>query len=92
MTRFQESKIIRPLPKGQITIPAPIRRALGISDSSLLEIALEGERIVITKLERSVNVSPRLYSDEEIAEFLAEDEISADTAERVRGLMRAGLV
>lgn len=92
MPRSREPKIVRPLPKGQITIPAAIRRALDITDSSLLEIAIEGQRIVISKLDRSAGVSPRLYSDEEVAEFLAEDEITPDTAARVRQLMRAGLV
>jgi hypothetical protein len=34
----------------------------------------------------------RVYSDEEIDEFLAEDAITPETADRVRALMRAGLV
>lgn len=36
--------------------------------------------------------APRVYSDAEIAEFLTEDRISPETAERVRELMRAWLV
>lgn len=66
--------------------------ALGITDCSLLEIALEGERIVISKLDPPAELAPRLYSDAGIAEFLAEDRISQETAERVRELMRAGPV
>ena len=92
MPHTQRRRIIRPLPKGQITIPIAIRRELDITESSLLEIALEGERIVISKLDPSGDLAPRLYSDAEIAEFLAEDRISPETAERVRELMRAGLV
>ena len=36
----------------QITIPAEIRRALGIKEGELLEVQLEGDRIVIQRLRR----------------------------------------
>lgn len=85
-------KVVRPLPKGQITIPVAIRRALGITESSLLEIGLDGERIVFSKLDHIGDSSLRLYSDEEIAEFLEEDRITPEIAQRVRDLMQAGLV
>lgn len=35
----------------QVTIPAEIRRALGIREGDLLEVRLEGERIVLEKAE-----------------------------------------
>jgi len=35
----------------QVTIPAEIRRALGIREGDLLEVRLEGGRIVIEKAE-----------------------------------------
>jgi len=35
----------------QVTIPAEIRRVLGIKEGDLLEVRLEGERIVIEKPE-----------------------------------------
>ena len=92
MARNPTSKIVRPLPKGQITIPATIRRALGIDESSLLEVALEGDKIVISKLGLQPQANFRVYSDAEIAAFLEEDKITPETAERVRELMRAGLV
>jgi hypothetical protein len=61
-------------------------------DSSLLEVSLEGERIIISNLEVASEKGFRVYSDAEIAEFLEEDRISPEAAERVRKLMRAGLV
>ncbi|HYU19350.1 MAG TPA: AbrB/MazE/SpoVT family DNA-binding domain-containing protein [Chloroflexota bacterium] len=85
-------KVVRPLAKGQITIPVAIRRALGITESSLLEVSLRGDKIVISKLAAQPDESFRIYSDEEIEEFLVEDKISPTTAERVRELMRSGLV
>lgn len=36
----------------QITIPAEIRKALGIRVGELLEVHLEGDRIVLKRLER----------------------------------------
>lgn len=90
MPESATAKVVRPLAKGQITIPIAIRRALGITESSLLEVRLEGNKIVISKLEP--DGSFRVYSDDEIAEFLEEDKITPEIADRVRELMRAGLV
>ncbi|MBM2812309.1 MAG: SpoVT / AbrB like domain protein [Chloroflexi bacterium] len=92
MARDTTIKIVRPLQKGQITIPIAIRRALNITESSLLEIALRDDKIVISKLGVEQGQAFRVYSDEEIAEFLAEDKIAPETAQRVRELMGAGLV
>ncbi|MFA4646614.1 AbrB/MazE/SpoVT family DNA-binding domain-containing protein [Pyrococcus kukulkanii] len=36
----------------QITIPAEIRRALGIKEGELLEVYLEGDKIIIRRFER----------------------------------------
>ncbi len=37
---------------GRIVVPVEFRRALGIGDHDLVEISLEGDRIVMVKLER----------------------------------------
>ncbi len=37
---------------GRIVVPVEFRRALGIGDHDLVEISLEGDRIVLLKLER----------------------------------------
>lgn len=36
-------KIVKPLPKGQVTIPAVIRKKLGISRETYLKFVLEGD-------------------------------------------------
>ncbi|WP_099211540.1 AbrB/MazE/SpoVT family DNA-binding domain-containing protein [Thermococcus henrietii] len=36
----------------QITIPAEIRKALGIREGELLEVSIEGDRIVLRRLRR----------------------------------------
>lgn len=38
---------------GRIVVPVEFRRALGIGDHDLVEISLEDDRIVMTKLEQS---------------------------------------
>ena len=83
---------VLPVAKGRITIPAAMRKALGIPASSLVELRVEDNSIVISKLNVPPEGSFYVYSDEEIAAFLEEDKITAETSERVRELMRAGLV
>lgn len=46
----QTHTILRPRANGQITIPAAIRRALGITESSFLDVRLEDDRIVISRI------------------------------------------
>jgi len=58
----------------QITIPAEIRRALGIKEGELLEVQLEGDRIVIQRLrrERKRLKLGRNLTPEEIEESIEE--------------------
>lgn len=81
------SKIVKPLPKGQVTIPAEFRRRLGIDESTLLNITLTGDRLEIRPLRVGEEARLRRYSDEQIARFLKEDRIDAATARKVRQLL-----
>jgi len=81
------SKIARPLPKGQVTIPAEFRKRLGIDESTLLNITLAGDHLEITPLRVGEEARLRRYSDEQIARFLKEDRIDAATARKVRRLL-----
>ena len=38
---------------GRVVVPVEFRRALRIGDHDLVEISLEGDRVVMTKLEQS---------------------------------------
>ena len=89
MVRSQTERIIQPLAKGQITIPVTMRRALGIDETTPLRIRLEGDEIVISKLIDSGR-PVRLYTDEEIEAFLAEDILTPADAEWVQQML-AGL-
>ena len=46
--RSGSAKIVRPLRRGQITIPAEFREKLGLSEDSLLSITLRGSTLEIT--------------------------------------------
>lgn len=72
--------VIQTLADGSIKIPRAIQARLGIDEASLLEITTDGDRIVITKLNATPTHPPRVYSDDEIAAFIAEDRLSPETA------------
>ncbi|MBI4759005.1 MAG: AbrB/MazE/SpoVT family DNA-binding domain-containing protein [Chloroflexi bacterium] len=82
------SKVVKPLAKGQITIPAEFRERLNIDSDTLLYLQLKGGKIEITPLrvvpQRGVL---REYSLEEIEQFLVEDELDEETAAKVRQLL-----
>jgi AbrB family looped-hinge helix DNA binding protein len=42
------TRVMRPLRRGQITIPAEFRRRLGIDDDTLLQLTLHEDKIEIT--------------------------------------------
>jgi bifunctional DNA-binding transcriptional regulator/antitoxin component of YhaV-PrlF toxin-antitoxin module len=82
------SKLVRPLPKGQITLPIEFRRRLKIDDKTILRLSLKGTKIEILPL-RPIPQKERMreYSDNEIKRFLKEDRLDSKTAEKVRRLL-----
>jgi AbrB family looped-hinge helix DNA binding protein len=47
MAHLPLTQIVRPLRRGQLTIPAEFRRRLGISDDTLLQLTLHEDKIEI---------------------------------------------
>jgi AbrB family looped-hinge helix DNA binding protein len=86
------SKIVRSLPKGQITIPAQFRERLGIDQDSLLNIILLEDRLEVVPVRIGEQESLREYTDEEIKTFLQEDKIDPETAGKVRELLAEGRI
>ncbi len=82
-------KVVKALPKGQITIPREFRKRLGIEAETLLNVSLVNDHLEIAPL-RPADQDIRRYSDEDIASFLKEDHIDAATAKRVRKLLKQG--
>ena len=82
------SKLVRPLPRGQITMPVEFRRRLKIDAQTILSLTLKDDRVEIVPL-RPVpqDASLRDYSRDEIEGFLKEDRIDRATAAKVRRLL-----
>jgi bifunctional DNA-binding transcriptional regulator/antitoxin component of YhaV-PrlF toxin-antitoxin module len=82
------SKLVRSLPKGQITLPIEFRRRLKIDDKTILSLSLKGSTIEILPLRLADQaVSLREYETDEIARFLKEDRLDRKTADKVRRLL-----
>ena len=58
--------VVQLSPRGQLTLPAPVRRALGLEPGDSLVISVDGERAV---LEPAVVVPIERYSEERTMEF-----------------------
>ncbi len=86
------TKFVRPLSRGQITIPVEFRKKLGIDTNTILNLALRGNKIEITPaIIREVDEEElREYTDKEISQFLQEDKIDQETARTVKRLLADG--
>jgi bifunctional DNA-binding transcriptional regulator/antitoxin component of YhaV-PrlF toxin-antitoxin module len=83
------TKLVRPLPKGQITLPIEFRRRLKIDDKTILSLSLKGSKIEILPLRpMSRKADLREYEEDEIQAFLNEDRLDPKTAGKVRRLLR----
>ena len=81
--------MVKPFGKGQITIPAEFREALGIGSDTLLTVTLEGDRLVVKRVSLG-DEGLREYTEQEIAQFLEEDKLDPEVGRKVRELLRKG--
>lgn len=82
-----EKTFIKPTVKGQITIPYKMRQKLGINENTLIQIVLEKDSFVSIPVK--VESPGNLYSQLEIDEFLANDEISEKDASFYKELLKS---
>ena len=89
MAEKELTGVVRPLAKGQITIPVEFRRRLNIGTDTFLQLTLKGEKIEIVPLRLVPKGEPLLreYTDEEIQLFLEEDKLDPETLAKVRFLL-----
>jgi bifunctional DNA-binding transcriptional regulator/antitoxin component of YhaV-PrlF toxin-antitoxin module len=82
------TKLVRPLSRGQITLPIEFRRRLKIDADTILKVTLKGDRVEIVPLRPMPQEETlRDFSRDEIARFLKEDRIDRATAAKVRRLL-----
>jgi len=72
------SEITQISKRGQITLPAEVRKMLGLEPGDTLVVRVEEGRIV---LEPAVVLPLELYSDERIAEFEKNAEVGPEALE-----------
>ena len=89
MAERELTGVVKPLAKGQITIPVEFRRRLNIGADTFLKLTLKGEKIEIIPLRLVPKGEPLLreYTDEEIQLFLEEDKLDPETLAKVRFLL-----
>lgn len=73
---------VRPSNKGQITLPVTIRRKLNVGPNTILDVSIEnGDRIVLKPIHLdALDDNLRIYSSEEIDQFLEDDKLSPEDA------------
>jgi bifunctional DNA-binding transcriptional regulator/antitoxin component of YhaV-PrlF toxin-antitoxin module len=82
------TKLVRPLSKGQITLPIEFRRRLKIDAETILSLTLKGGQIEIVPLRPMPREEAlREYGQDEIERFLTEDRLDPATATKVRRLL-----
>jgi bifunctional DNA-binding transcriptional regulator/antitoxin component of YhaV-PrlF toxin-antitoxin module len=89
MVEKELTKIVKPLSKGQITIPMEFRRRLSIDADTFLQLTLKEGKIEILPLQMVPEGGALLreYTDEEIQRFLEEDRLDPQTLAKVRQLL-----
>ncbi len=68
--------------RGQITLPAALRKRLGIKGGDVVILEDRGNEIV---LKPGTVFEVQLYTDDEIAQWDADDQLSADERSRILG-------
>lgn len=72
--------------KGQITLPASMRKALNIQGSTVLTAERQGGRIVLTP---AVVIETELYEDADVQRWTQEDEFAAGEREALKRKLSA---
>lgn len=80
---IQEDTWIKILPKGLITIPKKMRDRLGIKDGDIAKINISKNSIIIEPRESN---EYRLFSDEEIEQWVKDDKLSIELAKKSQAI------
>jgi AbrB family looped-hinge helix DNA binding protein len=68
--------------KGQVTLPAAMRKALGLTGNVVVTVEQQGGRIVLTP---AMVVETEVFSDEDIAAWSRDDDFEAGEREALAG-------
>lgn len=77
--------IIKPLAKGQITIPVSFRRELGIEENTLFQAEIKENGVFLKPISLDWKEKYiRQFSDEEIKGWLKEDKLNKKTLQKLK--------
>jgi AbrB family looped-hinge helix DNA binding protein len=65
--------------RGEVTLPAKIRKTLGIKEGEPLVIEYDGEKLILRK---AMVVPVRIYNDEEVESYIQEDTLKKEKRKR----------
>ncbi|MEK7617086.1 MAG: AbrB/MazE/SpoVT family DNA-binding domain-containing protein [Patescibacteria group bacterium] len=81
--------VIKPLAKGQITIPISFRKTLGIDKSTLFKAQLKKDGILLTPLQFDWQEKYiREFTDDEIKEWLREDRLDKKELKKIKQYLK----
>lgn len=79
---------LKVLGKGLVTLPKKWRKELGIETGDIIKAKKEKGRVIIEP-QKNIQAPYRLYTDEEIVEFLARDTLSPAIAKKIQSHLKA---
>ncbi len=81
--------IIKPLDKGQITIPIAFRKTLGVDNTTLYKAQLKKDGILLTPLQiKWQDKYIREFSDNDIQGWLKEDKLDKKTLKKIKRYLK----
>lgn len=87
-TTSRRRQVVQASPRGQVTLPISVRRALAIHTDTLLDVTVDRGRVVLAPLRPSVSADQlRTYSDHELKQFLRDDQLSPADQQFVQRLV-----
>lgn len=85
------TQIVKTLNKGQVTIPAKLRKTLGIKKDDYLRAYVRDNKLILEPVslkEESVEKYIRTFSDKEIKEWLELDKLDPKTQNMAEKLLK----
>ncbi len=82
--RNNQEEWLKVLGKGMVTIPKKWRKELGIENGDVVKAKKIGNRVVIEAAKPKAAAPYRIYTAEEIDEFLKEDKLPKDLSKKAK--------
>lgn len=82
-TTLTNQEWLKVLGKGMVTLPKRWRDEMGIEQGAVVKAKKEGNKVIIEAI-KSQNVSYRVYTSNEINEFLKDDELPKEFVRKVQ--------